>query len=225
MVVWCHWESELNDKITYNTLSLTYGSHLTFVTALMTMLRHYQWNVIGVLTTSYEVSLETVAELEKQALVNNVTVNPFIFICDFLLEDLSRDTMIEAHDLDMTHTDYVFLDMATVINLHEEGTPWVRNDSDDPVAREAYNALYTFTYMARTDNVTYSKFTRDVEEKTSQHPFNYTMGANQEVDYYAGFLHDSVILYGLALHDVIESGDDVMNGTAIFETMKNRQFT
>ena len=41
---------------------------------------------------------------------------------------------------------------------------------------------------------------------------------------YAGFLHDAVVLYALAVHDLLRNGGNFTDGKALIKHMTNRSF-
>jgi len=45
-----------------------------------------------------------------------------------------------------------------------------------------------------------------------------------QVDIYAGFLHDAVMLYALAVHDVLQREGNFTDGRVLVEHMTNRSF-
>lgn len=45
-----------------------------------------------------------------------------------------------------------------------------------------------------------------------------------KVDMYAGFLHDAVVLYALAVHDQIRNGGNLTDGKELIKHMINRSF-
>ena len=45
-----------------------------------------------------------------------------------------------------------------------------------------------------------------------------------QVDIYAGFLHDAVVLYAHAAHDLLRAGGNLTDGEALIKHMTNRSF-
>lgn len=45
-----------------------------------------------------------------------------------------------------------------------------------------------------------------------------------KVDMYAGFLHDAVVLFALAVHDHIRNGGNFTDGKELMKHMINRSF-
>ncbi|XP_070572314.1 atrial natriuretic peptide receptor 1-like [Ptychodera flava] len=249
VVSWHANNEALRDKTVYTTLARTYAPASKFTQAFLSMFLFYEWNIVGAIAVSQNECVYGLDELSEVLSLNNITLSRtvllsrspsqyeindalrvmqnyarIILFCTPENEDLTRDLLIQAYKLDMTQGEFVFIGGDLIINLTHAEKPWIRNDGRDDVAELAYEAYFSFTYMARTVNETYFDFVRDVRLKTSQSPFNYNMTEDQKVDYYAGFLHDAVILYALALHEVLEDGGHPRNGTEIFEAMAFRQF-
>ncbi|XP_077995970.1 atrial natriuretic peptide receptor 1-like [Glandiceps talaboti] len=249
IVTWHGFTDVLSDKTVYTTLAKTYAPGNKYITAFLSMFHYYHWDVVGALAVSVDECVQGLEDMQDRMEPYNMTLTRkvllsrtpskveirdalrviqnyarIILICTVHNEDLTRDIMIEAESLDMTKGEYVFIDGVLTVDLSNERSPWIRNDGRDDEAKLSFQALFTFTYMARTNNDTYYDFIDEVRKKTAESPFFYAMEPEQEVDYFAGFLHDAVILYALALHDVLESGGSASDGEDVFTAMTFQQF-
>ncbi|WAR19298.1 GCY3E-like protein [Mya arenaria] len=76
-------------------------------------------------------------------------------------------------------------------------------------------------------NTQWEEFLNDVRQRNSEPPINGLKGSYKgfSVPIYAAYLYDAVHTYALALHQHLQEGGDVRNGTAIVSNIRNKTYT
>ncbi|XP_052766040.1 guanylate cyclase 32E-like [Mya arenaria] len=78
-------------------------------------------------------------------------------------------------------------------------------------------------------NTQWEEFLNDVRQRNSEPPINGLKGSYKgfsiQVPIYAAYLYDAVHTYALALHQHLQEGGDVRNGTAIVSNIRNKTYT
>ncbi|XP_063399957.1 atrial natriuretic peptide receptor 1-like [Mytilus trossulus] len=140
--------------------------------------------------------------------------------------DSLREFMLDAFDLGFIQSgEYVFMDvwLFPFPGQYWGNHDWLRNDLRDQEAKLAYESLFRISLQVPT-SVEWTNFTNDVKLLAlSKYGFNFT---NEEVNFFIGAFHDSVILFGMALNESLEAGSLTGNidGYNFTRNMWNRIF-
>ncbi|XP_073933751.1 atrial natriuretic peptide receptor 3 isoform X3 [Castor canadensis] len=119
----------------------------------------------------------------------------------------------ETKDLDLD-------DIMRYIQASERGDgSWKRGDKHDFEAKQAYSSLQTVTLL-RTVKPEFEKFSMEVKSSVEKQGLNEEDYVNMFVE---GF-HDAILLYVLALHEVLRAGYSKKDGGKIIQQTWNRTF-
>ncbi|XP_035236216.1 atrial natriuretic peptide receptor 3 isoform X1 [Anguilla anguilla] len=134
--------------------------------------------------------------------------------------DTVRDIMLAAHRRRLTSGGYIFFNIELFNSSSYGDGSWRRGDKYDAEAKLAYSALNVVTLM-RTAKAEFETFTTEVK-KSIQRAGIGPDSANVNM-FMEGF-HDALLLYALALHEVVKNGFSKKDGVQITQSMRNRTF-
>ncbi|XP_060517120.1 atrial natriuretic peptide receptor 1 [Cylas formicarius] len=135
---------------------------------------------------------------------------------------LVRKFMLSAHALGMTKGDWTFLDVEIFQGPYWGDHDWRAGDSEDSLARKAYEALLRVSLLQPTSDK-FQDFADKVKER-SLRDYNYTISEGEEVNFVIGAFYDGVYLLGMALNETLWQGGDIRDGLGITNRMWNREF-
>ncbi|KAM4808845.1 atrial natriuretic peptide receptor 3 [Rhinophrynus dorsalis] len=133
--------------------------------------------------------------------------------------DTVRNIMLAAHRQGMTKGDYVFFNIELFNSSTYGNGSWKRGDKYDLEAKQAYSSLQTVTLL-RTVKPEFEKFSMEVKSSVQQQGLSDDDYVNMFVE---GF-HDAIILYTLALHELLKNGLSKKNGDKLVHQMWNRTY-
>ncbi|KAJ8937178.1 hypothetical protein NQ314_012015, partial [Rhamnusium bicolor] len=135
---------------------------------------------------------------------------------------LVRKFMLSAHVLGMTKGDWTFLDVEIFPGSYWGDHDWKAGDSEDSVARKAYEALLRVSLLQPTSDK-FQDFADKVKQRSLDY-YNYTISEGEEVNFVIGAFYDGVYLLGMALNETLWEGGDIRDGLNITTRMWNRDF-
>ncbi|XP_077203047.1 atrial natriuretic peptide receptor 3 isoform X2 [Paroedura picta] len=130
-----------------------------------------------------------------------------------------RNIMLAAHRQGMTNGDYVFFNIELFNSSSYGNGSWKRGDKYDLEAKQAYSSLQTVTLL-RTVKPEFEKFAMEVKSSAQKQGINDDDYVNMFVE---GF-HDAIILYILALREVLKNGFTKKDGEKIVHQTWNRTY-
>ncbi|XP_076973041.1 atrial natriuretic peptide receptor 3 isoform X3 [Tamandua tetradactyla] len=133
--------------------------------------------------------------------------------------DAVRSIMLAAHRHGMTSGDYAFFNIELFNSSSYGDGSWKRGDKHDFEAKQAYSSLQTVTLL-RTVKPEFEKFSMEVKSSVEKQGLNEEDYVNMFVE---GF-HDAILLYVLALHEVLRAGYSKKDGGKIIQQTWNRTF-
>ncbi|KAM9252948.1 atrial natriuretic peptide receptor 3 isoform 4-T4 [Dugong dugon] len=133
--------------------------------------------------------------------------------------DTIRSIMLAAHRHGMTSGDYAFFNIELFNSSSYGDGSWKRGDKHDFEAKQAYSSLQTVTLL-RTVKPEFEKFSMEVKSSVEKQGLNEEDYVNMFVE---GF-HDAILLYVLALHEVLRAGYSKKDGGKIIQQTWNRTF-
>ncbi|XP_036266441.1 atrial natriuretic peptide receptor 3 isoform X2 [Pipistrellus kuhlii] len=133
--------------------------------------------------------------------------------------DTIRGIMLAAHRHGMTSGDYAFFNIELFNSSSYGDGSWKRGDKHDFEAKQAYSSLQTVTLL-RTVKPEFEKFSMEVKSSVEKQGLNEEDYVNMFVE---GF-HDAILLYALALHEVLRAGFSKKDGGKIIQQTWNRTF-
>ncbi|XP_053304124.1 atrial natriuretic peptide receptor 3 [Spea bombifrons] len=133
--------------------------------------------------------------------------------------DTVRNIMLAAHRQGMTSCNYVYFNIELFNSSTYGNGSWKRGDKYDAEAKQAYSSLQTVTLL-RTVKPEFEKFSIEVKSSVEKIVHNEDDYVNMFVE---GF-HDGIILYALALHEILKSGFSKKDGEKLVHRMWNRTY-
>ncbi|XP_061471862.1 atrial natriuretic peptide receptor 3 isoform X2 [Rhineura floridana] len=133
--------------------------------------------------------------------------------------DAIRSIMLAVHRQGMTNGDYAFFNIELFNSSSYGNGSWKRGDKYDLEAKQAYSSLHTVTLL-RTVKPEFEKFAMEVKSSVQKQGISDDDYVNMFVE---GF-HDAVILYVLALREVLKNGFTKKDGDKIVHQTWNRTY-
>ncbi|XP_018614023.2 atrial natriuretic peptide receptor 3 isoform X2 [Scleropages formosus] len=136
--------------------------------------------------------------------------------------DIIRDIMLAAHRRRLTNGSKIFFNIELFNSSSYGNGSWWRGDKYDAEAKLAYAALNTVTLL-RSVKAEFENFSIEVKKSTQKAGiYNHDDGEN--VNMFVEGFHDALLLYALALHEVMKNGFSKKDGAQITHRMWNRTF-
>uniref|UniRef100_U3JHG8 Receptor ligand binding region domain-containing protein n=1 Tax=Ficedula albicollis TaxID=59894 RepID=U3JHG8_FICAL len=133
--------------------------------------------------------------------------------------DTIRNIMLAAHRQGMTNGDYAFFNIELFNSSSYGNGSWRRGDKYDLEAKKAYSYLQTVTLL-RTVKPEFEKFSLEVKSSVQKQGLHEDDYVNMFVE---GF-HDAILLYALALQEVLKIGFSKKDGEKIVQQTRNRTY-
>uniref|UniRef100_A0A8C8RRQ4 Natriuretic peptide receptor 3 n=1 Tax=Pelusios castaneus TaxID=367368 RepID=A0A8C8RRQ4_9SAUR len=133
--------------------------------------------------------------------------------------DTIRNIMLAVHRQGMTNGDYAFFNIELFNSSSYGDGSWKRGDKHDLEAKEAYSSLQTVTLL-RTVKPEFERFSMEVKSSVQKQGLNEGDYVNMFVE---GF-HDAILLYALALREVLKHGFSKKDGDKIVHQTWNRTY-
>nr|XP_061807359.1 guanylate cyclase 2G-like [Nerophis lumbriciformis] len=126
--------------------------------------------------------------------------------------------LLEAERQGLMGGDYVFF-----LVQHFEDNVW-KYSMDGKINQAALRAFdMTFIIGQKSyDGYEYYDFFEQVFERLQGPPFHSNLTSEREVSTYSTYLHDAVLLYAMALKEILKDGKDPRDGRQVLQKMKNK---
>ncbi|XP_019503437.1 PREDICTED: atrial natriuretic peptide receptor 3 isoform X2 [Hipposideros armiger] len=170
----------------------------------------------GLHTSAY--SFDETKDLDMDDIVRYIQASERVVIM-CASSDTIRGIMLAAHRHGMTSGDYAFFNIELFNSSSYGDGSWKRGDKHDFEAKQAYSSLQTVTLL-RTVKPEFEKFSMEVKSSVEKQGLNEEDYVNMFVE---GF-HDAILLYVLALHEVLRAGYSKKDGGKIIQQTWNRTF-
>ncbi|XP_077481348.1 guanylate cyclase 2G [Stigmatopora argus] len=133
-------------------------------------------------------------------------------------KDDTMTLLLEAERQGLMGGDYVFF-----LVQHFEDNVW-KYSMDGQINRAALRAFdMTFIIGQKSyDGYEYYDFFDQVFQRLQGPPFHSNLTSEREVSTYATYLHDAVLLYAMALKEVLKDGKDPHDGRQVLQKLKNK---
>uniref|UniRef100_A0A8C6PY48 Guanylate cyclase n=1 Tax=Nothobranchius furzeri TaxID=105023 RepID=A0A8C6PY48_NOTFU len=125
----------------------------------------------------------------------------------------SMALLLEAERQGLMNGDYVFF----LVQHFEVKTMSSRIKQ---AATRAFDMVFIIGQKSYEGSYEYYDFFKQVFQRLKGHPFWTNLTSESEVSPYSAFLHDAVLLYAMALKDVLKDGDDPYDGRHILQKLK-----
>ncbi|XP_041083588.1 atrial natriuretic peptide receptor 3-like isoform X2 [Polyodon spathula] len=157
--------------------------------------------------------------LEIEEIIKSIQESEGIVVMCAASNDI-RDIMLAAHHRRMTNGDYIFFNIELFNSTSYGNGSWKRGDKYDTEAKQAYAALKTVTLL-RSVKPEFERFSMEVNRSLQKQGVS---GADDSVNMFVEGFHDALLLYALALHEVLKNGYSKKDGDKIVQHMWNRTF-
>ncbi|KAJ6656114.1 hypothetical protein lerEdw1_004165 [Lerista edwardsae] len=151
--------------------------------------------------------------------------------------DTIRNIMLAAHRQGLTSGDYAFFNIELFNSSSYGNGSWKRGDKYDLEAKQAYSSLQTVTLL-RTVKPEFEKFAMEVKSSVQKQGINdenyalvitHTLASSSnsalsQVNMFVEGFHDAIILYVLALREVLKNGFTKKDGEKIVHQTWNRTY-
>ncbi|XP_072333731.1 guanylate cyclase 2G [Scyliorhinus torazame] len=129
---------------------------------------------------------------------------------------VARSIMLEAQQLGMTSGKYVFF----ILHMFEDNF-WTSAllDGKDEIALNAYNSAFLVALKFYSE-YSHFNFLQEVYRRLKGAPFNSELSSETEVNSYSAYLHDAVMLYAMALQEMLKAGKNPFDGRALIKHLK-----
>ncbi|KAL7990610.1 hypothetical protein Chor_014040, partial [Crotalus horridus] len=210
---------------------------------LHTTLQYFGWKYVGLFGSSYDAftwgeTEELWTSIENQLKVNititaNVRYNTnnqslhkekltyisslariIVLICNPLD---ARSILLQAKELGMTNGPYVFFVLQQSEAYFSEETWNHKNIS----ILDAYQSVFIIALTSYRQYKNYSDFMKELHDTLKEKQPSYSLfSLQEELNYYAAYLHDAVLLYASTVKEMSEEKKDFLDGRAFINTLK-----
>uniref|UniRef100_A0AAY4EF39 Guanylate cyclase n=1 Tax=Denticeps clupeoides TaxID=299321 RepID=A0AAY4EF39_9TELE len=142
-----------------------------------------------------------------------------VYVC--CLRETFRKLMLHFRRRGFPQEEYVFffIDLFGRSLESQNHRPWSRGDADDPEAREAFRSVKILTYR-EPQNKEYKDFVSMLKRESLKN-FNFTI-EDSLMNLISGSFYDGVMLYSIALNEVLIPGEERPKGLVVTNKMWNR---
>ncbi|XP_039614417.1 atrial natriuretic peptide receptor 3 isoform X1 [Polypterus senegalus] len=134
--------------------------------------------------------------------------------------NIIREIMLAAHRWRMTNGDYAFFNIELFNSTSYGNGSWKRGDKYDAEAKQAYASLKTVTLL-RSVKPEFENFSTEVRKSLQKLKLD---DEDNSVNMFVEGFHDALLLYALALHEVLKNGYTRKDGDKIVQQMWNKTF-
>ncbi|XP_015220857.1 atrial natriuretic peptide receptor 3 isoform X2 [Lepisosteus oculatus] len=164
------------------------------------------------------VSFNSKGGVDVDEIIRSIYANEVVIMCAG--SDVIREIMLAAHRRKMTNGNYIFFNIDLFNSSFYGNGSWQRGDKYDAEAKQAYAALKTVTLL-RSIKPEFENFSVEVKKSLQK------VGLDEEgenINMFVEGFHDALLLYALALHEVMKNGYTRKDGAKIVQQMWNRTF-
>ncbi|XP_067294496.1 atrial natriuretic peptide receptor 3 isoform X2 [Pseudorasbora parva] len=136
--------------------------------------------------------------------------------------DTVRDLMLASHRRKLTSDSHIFFNIELFNSSSYGDGSWKRGDKYDNDAKAAYSFLNIVTLL-RSTKPEFEDFSMEMKKSLQQSGIPVCEDCNAVNMFMEGF-HDALLLYAIALRDVMSNGQTKKNGLEITHSMWNRTF-
>ncbi|XP_048580890.1 atrial natriuretic peptide receptor 1 isoform X2 [Nematostella vectensis] len=236
--------ADLTNKDLYPTTTRTVGPLVQSGKFILRVTSYFKWKRIAIITSTEQIWSQISSFVKQEfdssedsevsyfqtfspglttnhhfkAILQSALAEAHVFI--FVAYGSSiRKIMLNVHDLGMLSSKYAFFSFE-VLPESCKG-----DDGRDAEACAAFEGLMDIGVYIPEDTPRYQSFENAVRNRMPEFAgLGYKMPASAKVDVYAGFLHDAVLLYALALNSTLAAGGNITDGRTVARHMMNRSF-
>ncbi|XP_041065791.1 guanylate cyclase 2G [Carcharodon carcharias] len=135
-----------------------------------------------------------------------------ILICT---PEVARSIMLEAQQLGMTSGKYVFF----ILQLFEDNFWKSASVDGKDETLNAYKSVFLIALKSYSE-YGYFNFLQEVYQRLKGAPFYSELSSETEVNSYSAYLHDAVMLYAMAVQEMLKAGENPFDGRALIKNLK-----
>ncbi|XP_051954282.1 atrial natriuretic peptide receptor 3 isoform X1 [Xyrauchen texanus] len=230
----------------YSHLTRTAPIYLKMAETIQTMFGHFGWRTAhliydddkeerncyftseGVYTVlkEYHISTDFLVfnsqeeSVDADEIVKSVYGSEVVIMC--AKADTVREIMLAAHRHKLTSGSHIFFNIELFNSSSYGDGSWKRGDKYDNEAKAAYSFLNTVTLL-RSNKPEFEEFSLEMKKLLQLSGIPVCEDCSAVNMFMEGF-HDALLLYAIALREVISSGLTKKDGTDITHSMWNRTF-
>ncbi|XP_077987401.1 atrial natriuretic peptide receptor 1-like [Glandiceps talaboti] len=237
--------NEMQNKNEFTTLIRTFGPMYKMGAFFKSICDTFGWDRVAIIHDDFTTWQITSAGIKLALEEANFTI-PYYFEGHMADEDIAkiltkaasvsriivlgmrgnmvREFMILANRLGYINGEYAFVCIYLFQDVLAHGDiSWEQgtDEEENNLAKEAYEALL-FLGLYEPDNAEYETFSQDVKARTAVE-YGYNYGEDEKITLLAAMVHDSVILYSLALNETLAENGDPYDGYTIAHRMYGRK--
>ncbi|XP_033122599.1 atrial natriuretic peptide receptor 3-like [Anneissia japonica] len=252
MISWGCTSTSLSNKLEYPTFVRTVGPYYKAAPMIVEIFHRFDWSRAAILCSSEHVWQLTSSEVRNHLEDAGVFISQYVsfdpgtessvigeddphfislkktidearIILIFAYGGDVRDIMLYAFDLGMIDGDYIFFTVDLFDYAYVGNNTWMGDDGRDDDALLAFGSIFNI-HILEPSTQEYKNFTTEVRRRMGTAPFYDPLDAKFKVDVHAAMLYDAMYLYAVALHEVLEAGEDEYSGKMIVSKLLNRTF-
>ncbi|XP_051981931.1 atrial natriuretic peptide receptor 3-like isoform X2 [Xyrauchen texanus] len=158
--------------------------------------------------------------VDADEIVQSVYGREVVIIC--AKEDTVREIMLAAHRRKLTSDSHIFFNIELFNSSSYGDGSWKRGDKYDNEAKAAYSFLNTVTLLRSTKSE-FEEFSMEMKNSLQQSDIPVCEDCSAINMFMEGF-HDALLLYAIALREVVRTGLTKKDGIDITHNMWNRTF-
>ncbi|XP_055996627.1 atrial natriuretic peptide receptor 1-like [Ostrea edulis] len=181
---------------------------------------HAKFNEAGL--TSRLIKFVSDSEQDYIDLLNTASTRSRVFViaCDSVA---LRELMLVAHSRGMTNGDYVFVYYEGFRGIETGDISWRKGDKNDDIVKKAYECMFVVK-LFQPSSAEFKKFEAKVKNRSLElYSFDYDANGF-DVNPYVTAFYDAFSIYGQALKETLQAGQDYRNGQEINKRIWNRTF-
>ncbi|KAG8135625.1 hypothetical protein E2320_008637 [Naja naja] len=129
----------------------------------------------------------------------------------------ARSILLQAKELGMTKGPYVFFVLQQFEAYFLEET-W---NHENIRILDAYQSVFLIALRSYREYKNYSDFMKELHDKLKEKQSSYNLfSLQEELNSYAAYLHDAVLLYASTVKEMSEDKKDFLDGRALINTLK-----
>uniref|UniRef100_A0A672T2A3 Atrial natriuretic peptide receptor 3-like n=1 Tax=Sinocyclocheilus grahami TaxID=75366 RepID=A0A672T2A3_SINGR len=172
------------------------------------------------IATDYAVLNLNEERVDADGIIASVYGSEVVIMC--AKADTVRDLMLAAHRQKLTSGSHIFFNIELFNSSSYGDGSWRRGDKYDNEAKAAYSFLNTVTLL-RSTKPEFEDFSVKMKKSLQQSDIPVCEGCSAVNMFMEGF-HDALILYAIALREVMSNGLTKKDGLDITHSMRNRTF-
>ncbi|XP_067263217.1 atrial natriuretic peptide receptor 3 isoform X1 [Chanodichthys erythropterus] len=172
------------------------------------------------IVTDFAVLNSQEERVDADGIITSVYGSEVVIMC--ARADTVRELMLASHRRKLTSDSHIFFNIELFNSSSYGDGSWRRGDKYDSEAKAAYSFLNTVTLL-RSTKPEFEDFSMEMKKSLQQSGIPVCEDCSAVNMFMEGF-HDALLLYAIALREVMSNGLTKKNGLEITHSMWNRTF-